>query len=342
MVPENQGRVRRFGDVLSPNTPRSTQRSARKRVVALSSRSHAAQRKLTFATPTSGEETPSPPEPAPSPPAEEERPPTVEEERPPTAEEERPPTAEEERPPTAEESRAETPPPAGSPVAAGGPRRAGDGGGMAPRTPHGKGVDSISSLTLGRRPLATLGHCACAVRDVVRAGARNERWVARAGAVAAACGAAAVASREWALWLRYASWFVTLGVLSSVGIGVGLQTGALVLFPHVARLARALESCGVGVEYRLDSWRLAPLDLADCGREAPVPVASLFRATAVCGACAGLGAALGEVVPFFVARCARASGRDPLAALFGADGAPEALSPRSRKLVEVATRAGKG
>ena len=60
------------------------------------------------------------------------------------------------------------------------------------------------------------------------------------------------------------------------------------------------------------------------------------------GACAGLGAALGEVVPFFVARCARASGRDPLAALFGADGAPEALSPRSRKLVEVATRAGKG
>ena len=212
-----------------------------------------------------------------------------------------------------------------------------------PRTPHGKA--SVSSLTLRRRPFAVLGHCAAAVRDVVKAAFQNPRTLRDVGSVFAAAAACACASREAALWLRYGSWFVLLGILSSVGIGVGLQTGALVLFPHVARLARAVEGCGGsvdGVEYRGDSWRLSPLEFEDCGRPAAPSAAALLRATWACGACAGLGAALGEVVPFAVARACRGTGRDPLAALFGGGPAAELLSPlspRAKRVVDGATKA---
>lgn len=214
-----------------------------------------------------------------------------------------------------------------------------------PKTPppkNGAGGADAADLTLRRRPLATLGHCLAAVREACAAALSSRRLLRRTTAIAVACAAAAAGSRDAALWLRYASWFFTLGVLSSVGVGVGLQTGALVLFPHCARVARAVASCGEHAgEYRADSWRLAPLEgLGDCGADsapAAVPFAALVRATWVAGACAGCGAAVGEVVPFLVARCARRSGRDPLRALFGVVDADAdrlaGLSPRSRRLV---------
>ena len=218
----------------------------------------------------------------------------------------------------------------------------------APKTPAQRTRVSTTSLTLRERPVATLWHCGIAVRDMVSTALSSEAAVRKGGAVCCACVAAALSSTRAALWLRYASWFVTLGVLSSVGVGVGLQTGALVLFPHCARVAVAIASCGGAVEYRFDSWRLSPDEsMGGCGGDEAPAAASptawiLFKATAVAGACAGLGAAVGECVPFLVARCAKASGRDPLSALFGG-GAESlaALSPRSKKVVQMATDSAK-
>jgi hypothetical protein len=48
------------------------------------------------------------------------------------------------------------------------------------------------------------------------------------------CGAT-TGGMGWQLehWVREASWWITLGVLSSVGFGTGLHSGLMFLFPHV-------------------------------------------------------------------------------------------------------------
>eukprot|EP00953_Heterococcus_sp_UTEX-ZZ885_P024563 13433-Heterococcus_DN1.PRE.5 len=39
-------------------------------------------------------------------------------------------------------------------------------------------------------------------------------------------------------------WWVGLGVLSSVGLGTGMHSGVLFLFPHIMKVCLAAESCG--------------------------------------------------------------------------------------------------
>ena len=56
-------------------------------------------------------------------------------------------------------------------------------------------------------------------------------------------------------WLLYALWWLSLGVLSSVGLGTGMHSGLLFLFPHVLAVAAAAERCGgVDFDVRGDSW----------------------------------------------------------------------------------------
>ena len=40
-------------------------------------------------------------------------------------------------------------------------------------------------------------------------------------------------------WARYIVWWVGLGILSSIGLGSGMQTGLMFLFPHILKV-RAL------------------------------------------------------------------------------------------------------
>lgn len=42
---------------------------------------------------------------------------------------------------------------------------------------------------------------------------------------------------------EYVVWWVGLGVLSSVGLGTGMHSGLLFLFPHVMRVVLAAEKC---------------------------------------------------------------------------------------------------
>lgn len=39
--------------------------------------------------------------------------------------------------------------------------------------------------------------------------------------------------------IEYFVWWVGLGVLSSIGLGSGLQSGVLFLFPHIIKVRRA-------------------------------------------------------------------------------------------------------
>lgn len=45
-------------------------------------------------------------------------------------------------------------------------------------------------------------------------------------------------------WVSYAAWWVGLGVLSSIGLGSGLHSGLLFLFPHILKVCLAVERCG--------------------------------------------------------------------------------------------------
>ena len=103
-------------------------------------------------------------------------------------------------------------------------------------------------LKLSVRPLVTLRYFRRAV-GAVRAPAPGARELCAGGAVvlvayavalvargavgarAAGHAARALAAASYCLW-----WFVC-GVLSTAGLGTGMQTGALFLFPHCARLA---------------------------------------------------------------------------------------------------------
>mmetsp|Transcript_9065 Transcript_9065/g.10001 ORF Transcript_9065/g.10001 Transcript_9065/m.10001 type:complete len:384 (-) Transcript_9065:268-1419(-) len=93
------------------------------------------------------------------------------------------------------------------------------------------------------------------------------------------------------LWLENSvlesMFWLGCGILSTIGLGSGLQTGVLFLFPHVCREA-LLWSQSSNNNLSVLLWRMA------------IP-----------GFWSGTGSAIGETVPFFLARAIKNSGGDP-------------------------------
>eukprot|EP00934_Nitzschia_sp_Nitz4_P007327 Nitzschia sp. Nitz4//scaffold89_size161592//66908//68011//NITZ4_002377-RA/size161592-processed-gene-0.222-mRNA-1//-1//CDS//3329559613//7317//frame0 len=91
--------------------------------------------------------------------------------------------------------------------------------------------------------------------------------------------------------------WIGCGILSTAGLGSGLQTGALFLFPHVCRLSLA--------------WAKRQ------ETDSPPSLAALLWSVAVPGFWSGGGSAVGELVPFVLARVIKQAGGDPFAILQG-------------------------
>ena len=255
-------------------------------------------------------------------------------------------------------------------------------------------------LKLSVRPLVTLRYFRRAV-GAVRAPAPGARELCAGGAVlvvayavalvargavgarAAGHAARALAAASYCLW-----WFVC-GVLSTAGLGTGMQTGALFLFPHCARLAtdwRRLGPASATTRALADRWLAKGAPAEDPGRpaggdaspgasEAPAaraaPASSFlgglrrgaggvslgaarggeasaardaasFRArdpggraalalrAAVPGFFSGAGSAVGELVPFFLARAAKRAGADPFAVIEEEEAAAADEAPARR------------
>jgi len=50
-------------------------------------------------------------------------------------------------------------------------------------------------------------------------------------------------------------WWVGLGVLSSIGLGTGMHSGILFLFPHILKVCRSAEACqAAGFDTRGNMW----------------------------------------------------------------------------------------
>ncbi|CAG5022855.1 unnamed protein product [Parnassius apollo] len=107
--------------------------------------------------------------------------------------------------------------------------------------------------------------------------------------------------------LAWWGWWVILGVCSSVGLGTGLHTFLLYLGPHIARVTLAAYECGSlnFPEPPYPNDIICPTETVAAGA---VTIWSIMSKVRIESMLWGVGTALGELPPYFMARAARLSG----------------------------------
>ncbi|MCO5549861.1 hypothetical protein L7F22_003335 [Adiantum nelumboides] len=134
--------------------------------------------------------------------------------------------------------------------------------------------------------------------------------------------------KEVSIYLRYAFWWVGLGIASSIGLGSGLHTFVLYLGPHIAMFTLKATLCGrvdlKSAAYDTAIFGVGPsweskdcLDfgvplypkVASSGRYS-VPLLDILQEVHWEAVLWGVGTALGELPPYFVSRAARMSGEE--------------------------------
>ncbi|KAG8468639.1 hypothetical protein KFE25_013722 [Diacronema lutheri] len=110
---------------------------------------------------------------------------------------------------------------------------------------------------------------------------------------------------------REAAWWVTLGVLSSVGFGTGLHSGLMFLFPHVMNVVLTVESCQSTTGLITAYSHPCKLDCALTPGSADGSATFLAIVAKVWPQCFlwGLGTAIGELPPYLVSKAARLAGQ---------------------------------
>jgi vacuole membrane protein 1 len=123
----------------------------------------------------------------------------------------------------------------------------------------------------------------------------------------------------------FAVWWLGLGVLSSVGLGTGMHTGLLFLFPHILKVSLAADECAsLDFESYSDMWFTTRAWTFVC----PDGTAASASGTAASGAATavtfaqvllkvllpcmlwGAGTAVGEIPPYAISRAARLAGEE--------------------------------
>mgnify|MGYP000847479846 CR=1 FL=1 len=103
---------------------------------------------------------------------------------------------------------------------------------------------AITDVNLFKRPLLTLNHFFGSIFDglfVLSRAISHHRVSVAAIVLPTVAGLALSGSLRF--WALYATWWIGLGVLSSIGLGTGMHSGILFLFPHIMRVCLAAEVC---------------------------------------------------------------------------------------------------
>ena len=109
--------------------------------------------------------------------------------------------------------------------------------------------------------------------------------------------------------LSFALLWITLGVLSSVGLGTGLHTFVLYLGPYIAKATLAATECGtLDVPLSGPQAFMCPVSTAHSTAH-PVTFIGLLLKVAPAALLWGAGTAIGELPPYFVSRAATLSGQ---------------------------------
>ncbi|KAF0686939.1 Aste57867_21287 [Aphanomyces stellatus] len=115
---------------------------------------------------------------------------------------------------------------------------------------------------------------------------------------------------EFNLNVEYVVWWVGLGVLSSVGLGTGMHSGILFLFPHIFLVVQGAEMCkSLDFDTRHHTWfRSFETNCQSVGT-APVPFFAIFLKVAVASMLWGAGTAAGEIPPYAISYAASVAGK---------------------------------
>jgi hypothetical protein len=118
--------------------------------------------------------------------------------------------------------------------------------------------------------------------------------------------------REWEKYAIWCLWWVGLGVLSSVGLGTGLHTFLLYLGPHIASVTLAAYECGT-TDFPSPPYpdSIVCPENGTGAEKALMTIWQILSKVRVEAFCWGVGTALGELPPYFMARAHRLSGYDP-------------------------------
>ncbi len=119
-------------------------------------------------------------------------------------------------------------------------------------------------------------------------------------------------------YFEYVFWWVGLGILSSIGMGTGLQSGVLFLFPHIVKTCLACQTCNtIDVQTETDIFFRHPTMLFKCPididkdgnhiniEHTPVTFYGLWSKIIIACFLQAAGTALGEIPPFLMSKAAR-------------------------------------
>jgi membrane protein YqaA with SNARE-associated domain len=125
---------------------------------------------------------------------------------------------------------------------------------------------------------------------------------------------------EITIWAEFVVWWVGLGILSSVGLGTGMHSGLLFLFPHIFFVVSTAEKCNnLNFDPRVNMWAnvMKPGDTFQCTSMSPaadyaknVTLMGLLLKSALACLLWGAGTAIGELPPYATSYAARLAGKE--------------------------------
>ncbi|CAI9776325.1 unnamed protein product [Fraxinus pennsylvanica] len=200
---------------------------------------------------------------------------------------------------------------------------------------HWKHKQELENLTLTTQPIKTLKLFILAITQYLRQSVAyllsHGGWLMLLGTMIVIAGVLLVTTdgphekhvEEVLQYIRFGSWWVALGVASSIGLGSGLHTFVLYLGPHIALFTIKAMQCGrvdiKSAPYDTIQLKRGPSWLGkDCAEFVPplfssshgtlVPLSAILPQVQLEAILWGLGTALGELPPYFISRAASLSG----------------------------------
>jgi vacuole membrane protein 1 len=105
--------------------------------------------------------------------------------------------------------------------------------------------------------------------------------------------------------IKFITWWLLLGIVSSIGLGTGMHTGLLFLFPHIIRVHSMAERCG---DVNFNTWSNIWFNSEDfvcmdmtMTENTKVSVISVFFKVFIPCLLWGTGTAIGEIPPYLLA-----------------------------------------
>lgn len=112
--------------------------------------------------------------------------------------------------------------------------------------------------------------------------------------------------------VKYVTWWLGLGIVSSVGLGNGLPTGVMFLFPHIIHTCLTAHTCGTTEFGHFEAiWFRSPDTLFKCPDSAdgltPATFLNIWLIVLIPSFIQATGTCIGEIPPYWMARASRLS-----------------------------------